>query len=128
MLTTANSTRRKTAEKPAKPSPQFPLFAHNNGSWAKKIGGRLHDFGPCSDPDGAPASCREQADELPGRRPQSTGGTLTVEDTFHLFITVKKLRVDAGRIPYALRFANDIGRRYRVGRVHTPALEFDDAC
>lgn len=31
--------------RPAKPYPDFPLFAHPTGYWAKKIKGRLHYFG-----------------------------------------------------------------------------------
>jgi hypothetical protein len=41
--------------KPQKPNAAFPLFAHNNGQWAKKIKGSLHYFGPWSDPDAAVA-------------------------------------------------------------------------
>ena len=39
--------------KPGKPSPDFPLFAHHNGQWAKKIQGRLRYFGPWEDANAA---------------------------------------------------------------------------
>ena len=39
--------------KPAKPCREFPLFPHATGRWAKKIKGRMHYFGPWSDPEAA---------------------------------------------------------------------------
>lgn len=39
---TAEQSTKKT---PAKPYPEFPLFAHNNGQWHRKIRGKLHSFG-----------------------------------------------------------------------------------
>jgi integrase len=38
------STRRKPIEKPVRPE-GYPLFAHDNGRWAKKIRGRMVYFG-----------------------------------------------------------------------------------
>ena len=39
--------------KPSKPSPDFPLFAHSNGQWAKKVKGRMRYFGPWDNPQAA---------------------------------------------------------------------------
>ena len=57
--------------KPAKPSPDFPLFAHATGRWAKKIKGKMRYFGLWSDPDGAERRCDAQKDDLhAGRTPR----------------------------------------------------------
>jgi hypothetical protein len=40
-------------EKPAKPTPDFSLFAYSSGQWAKKIGGKMFYFGKWDD---APAA------------------------------------------------------------------------
>ena len=39
--------------RPEKPTPDFPLFPHRNGQWAKKVKGKLLYYGPWSDPQGA---------------------------------------------------------------------------
>jgi hypothetical protein len=41
------------ATKPSKPYPEHPLTAHPAGCLCKKIGGKLHYFGPGDDPEGA---------------------------------------------------------------------------
>jgi hypothetical protein len=53
-----------TVSRPAKPYPDYPLFAHATGRWAKKIRGKLHYFGPWDDPDGAVKKYLEQKDDL----------------------------------------------------------------
>lgn len=42
-----------TKQRPPKPYPEFPLFAHNNGQWCRKIAGKLYSFGSWDDPDAA---------------------------------------------------------------------------
>ena len=44
-LTVEYVTRSRTRDKPGKPYPEFPLYAHPNGQWAKRTGGKLHYFG-----------------------------------------------------------------------------------
>ena len=48
-----HSTAPDAAGKPAKPSPDFPLFPHATRRWAKKVKGRMHYFGRWEDPEGA---------------------------------------------------------------------------
>ena len=68
-MSTNNSTAPRRAGKPAKPYPEFPLFPHATGRWAKKIRGKLHYFGPCSDPNGA---VQKYLVELAQTRPAGT--------------------------------------------------------
>ena len=49
--------------KPDKPTPDFPLFAHGNGQWCKKIHGKLYYYGPWADPDSALAKYEAKAEK-----------------------------------------------------------------
>lgn len=85
--------------KPRKPRPDFPLFAHATGRWAKKIRGRLHYFGPWDDPDAALAKYLDQKGDLQaGRRPRDRTDGLTVRDLVNRFLTAKRHLVDTGEL------------------------------
>lgn len=85
--------------KPEKPYEGFPLFAHATGRWAKKIRGKLHYFGPWSDPDGALAKYLDRRDDLyAGRTPRVSGDGLTIRGLCNRFLTVKEQQRDAGDI------------------------------
>src|SRR6516162_45415 len=94
-----NSTPSPSSGKPAKPYPDFPLFPHAAGVWAKKIRGKLHYFGPRDDPDGALKKYLEQKDDLhAGRTPRPDPGELTVKGLANAFLTAKDTLMKAGEL------------------------------
>ncbi|NQU20611.1 MAG: tyrosine-type recombinase/integrase [Candidatus Nealsonbacteria bacterium] len=95
----ANSTRKRAVKKPAKPYPDFPLFAHATRRWAKKIRGKLVYFGPWDDPDGALQRYLDDKDDLhAGRTPQGKTIGLTVRDLVNHFLTFKQQKVEREEI------------------------------
>jgi integrase len=91
--------------KPAKPYPDFPLFPHANGCWAKKIRGRLHYFGPWihSGPDhGADAALTKYLTEKDalhaGQTPRPDPEAVTVKDVCNAFLNHKQARLDSGEL------------------------------
>jgi integrase len=87
-------------EKPAKPSADFPLYAHANGQWAKKIRGKTHFFGLWSDPDGALKRYEAEKDALlAGRKVRNDApDALTVKLLCNRFMEAKQALVDSGEL------------------------------
>jgi integrase len=95
-----NTAPASAREKPAKPTPDFPLFPHATGRWAKKIRGKLHYFGKWEDPDGALRNYLEQKDALhAGRTPrEETAEGLTVKGLANAFLNHKQHLVETGEL------------------------------
>lgn len=99
--------------KPEKPQPDFPLFPHASGKWAKKIDGKLRYFGRWEDPEAALAMyhqfVNDQAPSGPLQPPTSRAGSaITVKVACELFLQSKNAQVTAGSM--AMRTFNDYCR------------------
>src|ERR1035437_3314661 len=92
---------RKT-KKPPKPNKSFPLTAHNNGQWCKKIRGKVHFFGVWADPQAALDHYLRVADDLhAGRKPREStlaGPDVTVKGVANHYLTYQARRVEQGEI------------------------------
>ena len=98
----AKSHRTQSAP-PSKPSPDFPLFPHKAGVWAKKIRGKLYYFGGWADDRGgtrALAMYNEQKDALhSGKKPrEAAAGAATIKELVNQFLNFKQSRVDSGEL------------------------------
>ena len=89
-------------EKPTKPYPSYPLTAHPNGQWCKKIRGKAHFFGVWADPDGALRRSHAQAGDLhEGRLPRASRivrGGLAVKETCNEYLNCQRKKLKAGEI------------------------------
>jgi integrase len=99
-MTAIDSTPKPARSKPAKPCPEFPLFPHATGRWAKKIRGRLVYFGPWADPDAALTKYLAEKDDLyAGRQPRADAGAIvTVKDLANAYLNAKQSLVEAGEL------------------------------
>lgn len=90
------------AGKPDKPTPDFPLFAHASGVWAKKIRGKLHYFGSWDNPIAALDKYeREKAALHAGRTPRPSTEQFTVKDLVNHFLAAQEDRLASGDITSA---------------------------
>jgi len=82
--------------KPDKPYPDYPLFAHASGRWAKKIKGKTRYFGSWDDPQGALDRYIDERDDLQaGRTPQRDKDGLSLAELVNDFLSAKKARLEA---------------------------------
>jgi integrase len=95
----AKSTTKRDAGKPTKPHPDFPLYAHNTGRWAKKVHQKTYFFGTWDDPDGALAEwLRVKDDLLADRTPRPAAGGFTLRELLDRFMVSKRDLLDNGEI------------------------------
>jgi hypothetical protein len=104
-------------KKPVKPHPDFPLFPHSAGQWAKKVRYKTYYFGPWDDPHGALQRWLDQRDDLLAGREPYQGG-ITVQEVVDKFITSKT----------ALAKSGDLSRRHledckKIGEVVNHAFK-----
>ena len=100
---TERSPRRKADTRPSKPHKDFPLYAHVQGRWAKKVRGKVHYFTYWrDDPKGeaALAMWLDQKDDLlAGRDPRAKkDDELTVAGLCNEFLTHKEQLRDNGEL------------------------------
>lgn len=93
----------RKSSRPSKPRPDFPLFPHASGRWAKKVRGSFCYFGKVADdPRGERALqlwLDQKDDLLAGRKPRpKVDGSLTVENLLDAWMHAKRQRVDTGEL------------------------------
>ena len=87
------------AKKPEKPHRDFPLFAHGNGQWCKKLKGCHRFFVVWADPDAALQKYLDEKDNLLAGREHSTRREgLAVADLCNRFLTSKEHLRETGEI------------------------------
>lgn len=98
-MPTAHPSESSQPAKPAKPYPEFPLYAHASKRWAKRIRGKIHYFGPWSDPDAALKKYLAQKDALhAGKKPRGSAGDVTVKVLANAFLNHKAALLEAADI------------------------------
>ena len=91
-----------TTSRVRKPRPDFPLFPHATGRWAKKIRQKLHYFGKTTGDEKGQAALErwlEQKDDLlAGHTPRVKADGLTIRELANRFAGSKKNLLDAREI------------------------------
>lgn len=90
----------KAIDSMSKPYPDFPLYAHKRGYWAKKIRNKTRYFGRLVDGwEPALELYEQQRDDLfAGREPRAIDPRLTLGDLCNLYLTSAEARVASGEM------------------------------
>jgi hypothetical protein len=97
------TTTKRPTGKVGKPRPDFPLFPHATGRWAKKVLGRLVYFGStANDPKGVAALgkwLQEKDALLAGREPRAADPEATkIKELCKAFLSHKKALLEAAEL------------------------------
>lgn len=91
------NTRGGAEGLPQKPHPDFPLFPHRNGQWAKKVRGKLHYFGTWDNPQAALDRWLSEKDALlAGRRPREVSAGVDLKAALAKFLAAKQAAKERG--------------------------------
>ena len=90
--------KRKRPDRPVKPYPEFPLYPHPAGVWAKVIGGRTRYFGPWRDPEGALDRYLKIKDHLHAGMEPPGDGQVTVHELVNRYLDSQRRKADNGEI------------------------------
>jgi hypothetical protein len=94
-------TRQRRRRKPAKPYHAFPLTAHNDGQWCKKIHGKVRFFGTWAEPEAALQGYLKMAADLhAGREPNQSvpPDAPTVKEVCNHYLAYQLRRAQVGEI------------------------------
>lgn len=105
-------TASQSSQRPEKPSPDFPLYAHSRGYWCKTHKGRKFNCGPWDDPQAALARWDEIRHKLErGENPSSNNSAPDVEWLVTEFVNSKIDQCEAGDLS-----PNTLGQYKLVGK------------
>lgn len=95
----------KSRKNPEKPYLEFPLTAHQNGQWCKKIKGKIWFFGVWENSEDALRKYLDEVDEIQaGRDSRKTvvvglsSSELTAYDLCNLYLERQQRRADSGEV------------------------------
>ena len=98
---TQPALRKTDPDRPTKPRPDFPLFPHATGRWAKKIHGKFHYFGYMHDDPRGEAALALWNDMLAGRTPRAKAEGLTLRELCDRFMVRCHRKMDADELTAA---------------------------